>query len=577
VTRAGKLLLAAIPAVALAGAQLQALAWTPPPQLAASDLPARMQADPERIRGTVKFLAGDELEGRGTGQRGGDLAADYLAKQFARLGLEPAGDDGTYFQAIPMIEVKTLADTAFTVVTPDLETMKLRNLEDIVTSNESRTASSYVDAPIVFVGYGIQAPEYGWNDYKDTILEGKVALVLAGQPASADGKSFKGETLTDYGGWRYKFAETARRGAIATLIVNRSDSPGDSWEARRNSWGRSRVYLEEDRAPRLRAASWLESGAAKRLLTLAGLDLDQLAKQAQSKDFRPVELALRLQAHVASQIRPFVSRNVLAVRPARGATSEEAVLYTAHYDHLGIDPERQGHNIYNGAVDNATGCGVLLEVAQAWSKSKTPATPSRTILFAALTGEDQGLLGSEFLVRHSPVPPGRISLALNYDAPLPIGDPEAVVVSGAERTTFYSTVKSTTEALRLAIERDPAGDPGRDASSDFNLARAGIPAFSIAAGEKFKGHPAEWGAAQEREYLEHRYRQPADQYDPRMDFTGAARLATLGYELGVMASSQSYLVAWLPGDAFRAVRERSQRPDEVKHRMQERKPRRHPS
>ncbi|HET7756975.1 MAG TPA: M28 family peptidase [Steroidobacteraceae bacterium] len=571
--RGRKFLVAAICAVALGGPQADGEPWTPPPRLTASQAQAGVHADPEKIRAAVKLLASDGLEGRGTGQRGGDLAADYLAKQFASLGLEPAGDNGTYFQAIPMIEVKTLADTAFTVVTPSLETMKVRNLEEFVTSNESRTASAYVDAPIVFVGYGIRAPEYGWDDYKDTILDGKVALVLADQPASVGGKTFKGETLTDYGGWRYKFDETAQRGAIATLIIHRPGSPGDSWEVVRNSWGRARIYLEEDGASRLRAASWLASDAAKRLVAMAGFDLDQLFKQAQSKDFRPIELPLRLQAHVASRIRPFVSRNVLAVRPARGAFAEEAVLYTAHYDHLGTDPGRQGHNIYNGAVD-ATGCGVLLEVARAWAK--TPAVPSRAIVFAALAGEDQGLLGSEFLARHSPVPPGKISLDLNYDALPPIGEPEAVVVGGAERTTFYSTVKATTKALQLAIERDRPDDPGHRASSDLNLARAGIPSFSLAAGQKFKGHPATWGAAQNRDYLEHRYRQPTDQYEPGMAFAGAARLATLGYELGVQAASQTDLVAWLPGDVFEAERKRSQRA-EIQHRMPERKARRHPS
>jgi Zn-dependent M28 family amino/carboxypeptidase len=531
---------------------------------------AGIQADPEKIRAHVKYLASDTLEGRGTGQRGGDMAADYIAKQFASYGLRPGGDNGTYFQDIPMMEVTTLGETSFNVVSANLETTTLKNLEDFVTSNESQTESAYIDAPIVFVGYGIKAPEYDWDDYKETRLDGKVALLFANEPASDDPKFFKGKALTYYGGWTYKLEETARRGAIATLIIHRTDLASDSWQVVRNSWGRQRSYLPRDGTPKLRAASWIRSEAAKKLASMAGLDLDRLFEQAQSKDFRPIELPLRLQAHVASGLRPFVARNVLAVLPAAGGVSPQAVLYTAHYDHLGIDPELKGHNIYNGAVDSATGCGVLLEIARVWSG--TPSAPPRMILFAALTGEDQGLLGSEYLGKHSPVPPGKISLDMNYDALAPIGDPEEVVVSGAERTTFYSAVEAQAKALMLAIAPDPRPEAGTYyRSSPFSLARAGIPAFSIAEGWKFKGHDAAWGEAQRRDYMEHRYRQPTDQYLPGMDFTGDARLAMLGYQLGLQASSQPELIGWVPGDEFEPERKRSQRLDEMKLRAPPRK------
>jgi len=289
---------------------------------------------------------------------------------------------------------------------------------------------------------------------------------------------------------------------------------------------------------------------------MAGLDLDKLFEQAQSKDFKPVELSVRLQAHIASQLRPFVSRNVLAVLPA-GRTSQEALLYTAHYDHLGIDPDMKGHNIYNGAVDNATGCGVLLEVARLWSEA--PSAPPRMILFAGVTAEEQGLLGSEYLGKHSPVPPGRISLDLNYDALAPIGDPEEMEVSGAERTTFFPAVKEKAKSFGLAIQPDAHPEAGYYYRSDhFSLARVGIPSFSISEGLKFKGHDEAWGEAQHRDYLEHRYHQPSDQYVPGMDFTGDAKLAIFGYELGVEAVSQPKLIGWLPGDEFEAARQKSQ-------------------
>lgn len=523
----------------------------------ATPVPARIHVDLEKIRAHVKFLSSDLLEGRGTGQRGGDIAAEYIATQFALYGLKPAGDKGTYFQDVPMVEVKTLGETSFNFVTTSLETMTLKDLDDFVTSNESQTEAAYIDAPIVFVGYGIQAPEYNWDDYKGTDLKGKVALLFANEPASDDPKFFKGKALTYYGRWTYKFEETARRGAIATLIIHRTDLASYGWDVVRNSWGKERAYLQRDATPKLQAASWIHSEAAKKLVAMAGLDLDKLFEQAQSKDFKPIELPVRLQAHVASQLRPFVSRNVLAVLPSRGTKWDEAVLYTAHYDHLGIDSERKGHNIYNGAVDNATGCGVLLETARAWSE--TPSTPPRMILFAAVTAEEQGLLGSEYLAKHSPVPPGKISLDLNYDALAPIGDPEEVQVSGAERTTFISAVEAAAKTFGLTIAPDPRPEAGYYYRSDhFSLARVGIPSFSISEGLKFKGHDAAWGEAQERDYLEHRYHQTTDEYFPGMDFTGDAKLATFGYELGVQAVSRPNLIRWLPGDEFEAERMRSQ-------------------
>jgi Zn-dependent M28 family amino/carboxypeptidase len=536
----------------------------------AAPAPMELHPDPEKIRAHVKFLASDLLEGRGTGQRGGDIAAEYIATQFALYGLKPAGDNGSYFQEVPMVGVKTLAETSFNLVS-SLETITLKNLEDFVTSNESQTETAYIDAPIVFVGYGIKAPEYDWDDYKGADLKGKVALLFVNEPASDDPKFFKGKALTYYGRWTYKFEETARHGAVATLIIHRTDLASYGWEVVRNTMGKERSYLRRDAAPKLQAASWIQAEAAKKLVAKTGLDLDKLFEQAQSKDFRPIELPVRLQAQVVSELRPFVSRNVLAVLPSRGPKSQEAVLYTAHYDHLGIDPDLKGHNIYNGAVDNATGCGVLLEVARLWSETRS--LPPRMILFAAVTAEEQGLLGSEYLARHSPVPPGRISLDLNYDGLKPIGDPEEVEVSGAERTTFYSAVEEKAKTFGLAIRPDPRPEAGYYYRSDhFSLARVGVPSFSISEGLKFKGHDVAWGEAQQRDYLEHRYHQPTDQYLPGMDFTGDAKLAMFGYELAAQAASQPRLVDWMPGDEFERLRSLDRRPPAPRGKIRPRKP-----
>jgi Zn-dependent M28 family amino/carboxypeptidase len=508
----------------------------------------------ENIRAHVRFLSHDLLEGRGTGQRGGDIAAEYIATQFALYGLKPAGDDGTFFQNVPMVEVKTLPETSFHFVESSGKTIDAKNLEEFVTNNESQTELADVDAPIVFVGFGIKAPEYDWDDYKNVDLHGKVALLFVNEPPSDDAKFFKGKALTYYGRWTYKFEETARRGAIATLVIHRTDLASYGWEVVRNSWGAQRSYLKNDGTPKLQAASWIQKDLASRILAMAGLDVDKLYQRAQSRDFQPLTLPIHLKAHVASALRPFVSRNVLAVLP--GSAPEyagQAVLYTAHYDHLGIDTSLKGDQIYNGAADNATGCGILLELARAWAG--VPVAPPRSILFASVTAEEQGLLGSEYLGKHSPVSPGKISLDLNFDDLAPIGNPEEVEVSGAERTTFYPEVLATAKQFGFAIRPDPRPEAGHYYRSDhFSLARVGVPSFSINEGIKFKGHDAAWGEAQAKDYVEHRYHQPSDEYKPEMDFTGDAAMARFGFALGLKAAASPKLAGWVPGDEFEAAR-----------------------
>jgi Zn-dependent M28 family amino/carboxypeptidase len=515
--------------------------------------------NPENIRAHVKFLSSDLLEGRGTGQHGGDIAAEYIATQFALDGLKPAGDNGTYFQDVPMVGVKTMGDASFKLAPTNGEAITLKNLDDFVTNNESQAEAANLDAPIVFVGYGIKAPEYDWDDYKSADLHGKVALLFVNEPISDDPKFFKGKALTYYGRWTYKFEETARRGAVATLVIHRTDLASYGWEVVRNSWGNERSYLQRDAAPKLQAASWIQLDVAKKLVGMAGLDLDKLFQQAQSRDFRPIELPVHLQAHVISKLRPFVSRNVIVKLPGADAKrKDEAVLYTAHYDHLGIDPSMKGDNIYNGAVDNGTGCGILLELARVWSAERT-SSPARSILFASVTGEEQGLLGSEYLGKHSPVPPAKISLDLNYDALTPIAGPEEVEVTGAERTTFYPLVQQTAKEFGLQIRPDSRPEAGHYYRSDhFSLARVGIPSFSISEGIKFKGHDAAWGKAQADDYVEHHYHQPSDEYRAEWDFTGLAKMAQFGFALGQRAAALPEVAGWQPGDEFEPARKKSQ-------------------
>jgi Zn-dependent M28 family amino/carboxypeptidase len=510
--------------------------------------------DAEKIRAHVKYLASDELEGRGTGQKGGDVAADYIAAQFKSYGLKPAAENGTFFQQVPMVGVKTLPATTFALAPNSGAPLELKALDDYVTTNERQTETATIDAPIVFVGYGIVAPEYHWDDYKGYDLKGKVALLFVNEPASDDPNFFKGKALTYYGRWTYKFEETARLGAVATLIIHREDLASYPWTVVRNSWGGEKSFLKLDGTPKLEAASWIQWDVARKLVAMGGLDLDKLFQQAQSRDFKPIELPVKLKAHVDSSVRPFESRNVLAmVEGSDPVRKKEAVLYTAHYDHFGIDKTKPaGANIYHGAADNATGCGILMELGRVWAQTK-PA-PQRSILFAAVTAEEQGLLGSEYLGKHTAQLPAQPILDLNYDDLPPIGVPEEVEVGGAERTSFYSSVEETAKEFNLTIRPDSRPEAGHYYRSDhFSLGRVGIPAFSINEGMKYQGHDKAWGEAEAKEYVEHRYHQPADEYKPDMDFHGDALMAQFGYVLGEKAANSDSIPKWLPGDEFEAA------------------------
>ncbi|HEY1903378.1 MAG TPA: M28 family peptidase [Terracidiphilus sp.] len=519
--------------------------------------------DAEKIRAHVRFLSLDLLEGRGPGTRGAELAAEYLATQFALAGVEPAGDNGTYFQKVPLVAVHTIEDkTKFSFVPASGQPVDLTYGTEIVSKDQTGQPTADFDAPIVFIGYGIHAPEYHWNDYagpdgKDIDLKGKIALVIVNEPPSNDENFFKGKALTYYGRWTYKYEEAARRGAVGVLVIHRTDLASYGWEVVRNSQAVEKSYLQGDPDATLRAAAWIQHDVAQRLFTLAGMgDLDQAIERAgKPGEFHAVELPIKLHAHIESRVRRYVSSNVVGRVPGASAANQ-AVLYTAHYDHLGIDPDMKGDNIYNGAADNGTGCGILLEMARAFAQS--PTRPPHAVYFAAVTAEEQGLLGSQYLGMHPPVPAGQISLDLNYDMLLPIGIPRSVSLGGAERIDFWPTVERVAKAFDLALLPDPEPGAGSYYRSDhFSLARAGIPAFSVDQGDLFAGHDEAWGHAQNEDFVAHHYHQPSDEYHADWDFRGNAKLARFGLVLGWLASQQPKTVEWLPGDEFEAARKAS--------------------
>jgi Zn-dependent M28 family amino/carboxypeptidase len=388
-------------------------------------------------------------------------------------------------------------------------------------------------------------------------VRGKVLLMLVNEPPSDDVRFFKGKALTYYGRWTYKYEEAARKGAVGAILIHKTDMASYPWEVVRNSNSGEKSFLKIEGSPKLTFASWTHLDVARRMAAASGKDMERLMGDAHSRDFHPVPLPLKLKAHIVSKIRPFESQNVIAILPGSDKKiKDQAVMYSAHYDHFGIRPEMQGDNIFNGANDNATGCAILLEVARAYSQAAPG--PRRSILFASVTAEEQGLLGSEYLGKHPPIPAGKISLDLNYDDVPPLGSPEEVEVSGSERTTFFPTVEALSKEFRLNIRPDSRPEAGHYYRSDhFSLARVGIPAFSINEGVKYKGHDSAWGMQQADEYTSKRYHQPSDEYRPEMDFTGDAVMARFGFAAGWQAASATARVDWQKGDEFEAARKSS--------------------
>ena len=555
-----KLIFAVVAAgiVAVPFVRAQQTAVNPVPEIAGLPEGARTAAassDSEKIRTHVRFLSLDLLEGRGPGARGGELAAEYIATQFALDGLEPAGDNGTYFQHVPLYAVHTIEEkTKFSLAPATGQPIDLAYGAEIVSKDQTGQARADFDAPIVFVGYGIDAPEYRWDDYAGVDVKGKIALMIVNQPPSEDVKFFKGNALTYYGRWTYKYEEAARRGAVGVLLIHRTDLAAYGWEVVRNSQSVEKSYLQDDPSARLRAAAWIQHDVAQRLLTLGGLgDLDKAIDQAGKPGaFHAVELPVRLRAHIESRVRRYVSDNVVGRVP--GASAEnQAVIYTAHYDHLGIDPDVKGDNIYNGAADNGTGCGILLELARAYAQS--PVRPPHAVYFASVTAEEQGLLGSQYLGLHPPVPTAQMALDLNYDMLLPIGVPRSASLGNADRIDFWPTIQMVAKAFDLALLPDPNPRAGHAYRSDhFSLARTGIPAVSIGQGNLFEGHDEAWGKQQSEDFVKHHYHQPSDEYRADWDFRGNAKMARFGFVLGWLASEQPKSVEWLPGDEFEVAR-----------------------
>jgi Zn-dependent M28 family amino/carboxypeptidase len=517
----------------------------------------------DALRAHDQFLASDLLEGRGPGTRGDEIAQEYIAAQFASYGLQPAGDGSSYFQKVPLIGITM--DPARTSVSFTREGAPaigpLKYLDEFVATDQSQQGESKLDSDLVFVGHGVVAPEYKWDDYKGLDTRGKTLVMLVDDPPATaqEPDLFKGKARTYYGRWTYKYEIGAAKGAQGVILIHTNEAAGYPWNVVKNSWGAESSFIGlKPGEPSLKFASWVTEQTAANLFKAAGYDLNQLTRAAASRDFKPVPLGYKLSGNIGSALRHFDTANVVAkLEGSDPKLRDEAVLYTAHHDHLGVGkPDERGDKIYNGALDNASGCAMLLELARAWANTK-PA-PKRSVYFAAVAAEEQGLLGSAYLGQHPPVPAGRIALDLNYDMVFELGRVRDVTMNGIERTTFYPEAQKITKALGLTISPDPEPEQGHYYRSDhFSFGKVGVPAVSVEPGVDVVGKPAGWAKQQMADFREHHYHQPSDEFDPNWDWSEAQQMAQLGFWLGWDAANAAQMPNWVPGDEFRGIRDKS--------------------
>ncbi|HQR17324.1 MAG TPA: M28 family peptidase [Gemmatimonadales bacterium] len=500
------------------------------------------------IRAHIEFLASDALEGRGPGTRGGDLAARYIATQFIRLGLQPAGDDSTYFFKVPLISftpAPTLALSGNALAYPADFVLNPMRWDSVVT----------VDAPLVFAGYGIVAPEYEWNDYAGVDVKGKIVAVLVNDPGLYDPAIFKGKVLTYYARWTYKFEEAARQGAAGVLLIHTEESATYPWGTVEGSATGKQVRLET--APTsLQVTGWIQHDAMARAFAAAGDNLDQASARAGKRGFVAYELPVRVAASVRSTFVRTATYNVLGRLPGTGGPlAQEVVVIGAHYDHLGIAKPVDGDSIYNGARDNAAGVGEMLAIAEAMSRGDLKG--KRSILFTAFGGEEAGLLGSQALIDRPFMPLRNVAAMLNFDGANLFGRTRDVSANGSDQSSLLGALQAAARLEGLQVSDDSAGMyRGTFFRSDnFPFARAGIPSLSFEPGSTFAGRPPDYGAKAQADYTAKRYHRPQDEFGAWYNLDGAVQETRVGLRTAIYAADASAQPTWDVDSEFRAAGE----------------------
>jgi Zn-dependent M28 family amino/carboxypeptidase len=510
-----------------------------------------------RLAAHTRFLSHKALEGRGPGSRGDRLARLYIATEMERLGLLPAAPGGRWDQPFVLVGVETRVPPIWSFRGSG-PAVTLDAWDEFVASSGVQSArAGFEDAPVVFVGYGIQAPEYDWDDYKGADLRGKVLLMLNDDP-DWDPDLFGGGRRLYYGRWDYKYESAARQGAAGAILIHTTPSAGYPWSVVQNSWKGEQFELPAEGEPRVQVTGWVTEQAARRIVALGGHELDALVRSARDRDFRPVPLGIRISLSVEAGIRTTESANVLGVLPGSDPhLSREAVVYTAHHDHLGaVQAPDGGREIFHGARDNALAVAMLLEVARAFTALPEP--PRRTILFLAPGAEEQGLLGSEHYTRNPTFHPARLAANINFEMPNIWGRTRDVPVIGFGKSTLDDAVRRAAAAQGRTVVDERFPDRGYFYRSDqFSFARIGVPAVWIDTGTDFVGRPDGWGKAAVEAYERERYHKPADVLDETWNLAGAEEDAVLAFLAGLAIAQEEEMPRWTSGDEFEAVRQRA--------------------
>jgi Zn-dependent M28 family amino/carboxypeptidase len=527
---------------------------TAPPAPAAS---ASIDAD-DLLR-HVKVLSSDDFEGRLPGTPGEEKTVAYLSAEMRKLGLQPGNPDGTWVQAVPLVGIDGKSEARLTAGGKQLA-LEPRADYVAVTSRFERSVA-IEDTPLVFVGYGVVAPEYGWDDYKGLDVKGKTVVVLINDPPLPDDKMFKGKAMTYYGRWTYKYEMASQKGAAGVLIVHETEPAGYGWDVVRNSWTGEQFELAAADGNRGNVAvqGWISLEKARELFTAARQDLDGLKKAALSRDFQPVPLDARLSVTIVNQVREVSSRNVLGRLPGSDpALADQHILYTAHWDHLGRDATREGDQIFNGARDNATGTAALLEIAEAFTRLPSP--PRRSILFVAVTAEEQGTFGSRWYAMNPLFPLEKTVAAINMDALNPWGATRDMLVIGMGQNTLEDDLAAVVKAHGRVLVADPEPEKGYYYRSDqFELAKVGVPALYADGGTQLIGKPEGLGKQLNDAYAERDYHAPSDEVKPDWDLSGLAGDARVLFEVGLRVAQADRWPEWKPGSEFKALREASLR------------------
>jgi len=513
---------------------------------AAAQRPAPIPVDTAAMDAHLRFLASDLLEGRAPATRGGRLAAAYIAAQFEALGLEPAGANGTYFQPVALVGMTPQPMLSWGKAGGATDTLVYRDA--FVAWAERPEADIAASGEVVFVGYGIRAPEWQWDDYKGADLRGKVLLMLVNDPGLVDSTVFLGKILTYYGRWTYKLEEAARQGAAGAILIHTTESATYPWEVVRGSWSVEQFKLDQPHSPSIAFAGWVTEASARTALSKAGLNLDSLTRAAGRRDFRPIPTGVTASVGVHSALRQVESENVVARLPGRDPRlASQAVLITAHWDHKGIGPAIRGDSIYNGAEDNASGVAAILGAAKALTQ--LPRT-ARSILFVATTAEESGLLGSEAYVQRPLVPLGQTAAVLNLDVTNVRGATRDIGALGMDRSTLGPAFEAAARAESLTIASQPDVRGSFFRSDHFPFARAGVPALSIKPGVDFVGRPVGWGVQQENIYNQDRYHQPSDEYQSTFRYAGMAQEVRVTVRAARAIGNDPTMPRWLTSSEF---------------------------